>query len=435
MKATRFLAFAMAALMAVTACKKVEPDNTPEPSTPTLMKFSASLYGFATKATDTAFENGDVIGVNVFNPECYLYNAKYTYNNGQLTAEVANEWYDDAELEATITAVYPASVTLEGYAENQSFMVNADQSSMAGYAASDLMLAVTTSKPTADAIKLPFKHALSKIVVTVDNQLGEEIEQVWFTDVLGAVSYKTDNPLETLTAEGETGTIKAYKNGENTWQLIVAPQTASPKLALTTTSGKQYTFELDVENVTFTSGKVSAATVTVSTETIYTAFTPEIEDWVADNDLNFSQKEDEGENDTPVINPDPVDPTPDNPEDPTPDNPNPDTPVTEVRIYLDKSWGWTNLWCWDSNGTQIFENAEWPGTKYQGEEDNYYYWIVPEKYVGQTVSLVAVKVSETDPTKDAEKSPDFTNVTLSKSVYFHLNWTEETGVLLILEDK
>lgn len=294
MKTRNILAIAMVALMSVVACKKVEHDTQkPAPEVPEVLKmnFTASLYEF-TKATDTAFENGDVIGVNVFNPECYLYNAKYTYNNGALTAAVANEWYEDTELEATITAVYPCTETTEGYAEDQSFMVNADQSAKAGYAASDLMLAVTKSKPTADAVKLPFKHALSKIVVTVDNKLGEEISQLWFTDVLGSVTYKTADPFATLAATGSAGTVKAYKSGNNTWQLIVAPQTASPKLALTTASGKQFTFVLS-ENVTFTSGKVSTATVEVSTETIYTSFTPEIEDWVADNELNFSQDEEE----------------------------------------------------------------------------------------------------------------------------------------------
>lgn len=420
MKTKSILAMAMAAVMAVVACKKVEPE-TPAPNEPTPeipaaleMNFTASLYEF-TKATDTSFENGDVIGVNVFNPECYLYNAKYTYNNGALTAAVANEWYEDENLEATITAVYPCSDTMEGYVENQSFMVNADQSAKAGYAASDLMLAVTKSKPTADAVKLPFKHALSKIVVTVDNQLGEDIAQLWFTDVLGSVTYNTADPLATLAATGSKGTVKAYKNANNTWQLIVAPQTASPKLALTTTSGKQFTFVL-TENVTFTSGKMSTATVTVSKESIYTAFTPEIQDWVADNELNFSQEEV------------PAEPTP---EDPTPEQPNPENPSTEVRIYISNAWGWTYLWCWDAAGNQIFEGAAWPGTVYHGEENGYYYWVVPEKYVGTTVSLLAAKKTETE----EEQSKDFTDVVLSEDVYFYLNWTEETGVQLIRENK
>lgn len=416
MKIKSIFTAALAGVFAFAACQE-KPDTPVTPSQKTHeIKLSASLYEF-TKATDTAFENGDVIGVNIFNPECYLYNAHYTYNNGSLTSDVAHEWYEDTEVEAIITAVYPASETLEGFAANQSFMINADQSAKAGYAMSDLMLAVTKSKPTEEAVVLPFKHALSKIVVTVDNQLGEEIAQVWFDGVLGSVSYETANPLETLAATGSAGTVKAYKSGENTWQLIVAPQTASPKLALTTASGKQFTFVLS-EDVTFTSGKVSTAIVTVTTESIYTSFTPEITDWVADNELNFSQEDNEE-----VV-------LPEEPEivDPTPETPD---PADEVRIYISNAWGWTYLWCWDADGTQIFEGAAWPGTTYHGEVDGYYYWVVPEKYIGATVSLLAAKKTDTE----EEKSNDFVDVTLAKSVYFSLSWTQETGVVLILEDK
>mgnify|MGYP003306428155 CR=1 FL=1 len=368
MKTRNILAIAMVALMSVVACKKVEHDTQkPAPEVPEVLKmnFTASLYEF-TKATDTAFENGDVIGVNVFNPECYLYNAKYTYNNGALTAAVANEWYEDTELEATITAVYPCSETTEGYAEDQSFMVNADQSAKAGYAASDLMLAVTKSKPTADAVKLPFKHALSKIVVTVDNKLGEEISQLWFTDVLGSVTYKTADPLATLAATGSAGTVKAYKSGNDTWQLIVAPQTASPKLALTTASGKQFTFVLS-ENVTFTSGKVSTATVEVSTETIYTSFTPEIEDWVADNELNFSQDEEE------VV-------LPEVPE------------YCRLTVRVNKAIDWYDkyIYSWDDLENKL--SGEWPGTKtsWDKEDGDYYvyYYDFPYSLNGTTFNYI-----------------------------------------------
>lgn len=368
MKTRNILAIAMVALMSVVACKKVEHDTQkPAPEVPEVLKmnFTASLYEF-TKATDTAFENGDVIGVNVFNPECYLYNAKYTYNNGALTAAVANEWYEDTELEATITAVYPCSETTEGYAEDQSFMVNADQSAKAGYAASDLMLAVTKSKPTADAVKLPFKHALSKIVVTVDNKLGEEISQLWFTDVLGSVTYKTADPLATLAATGSAGTVKAYKSGDDTWQLIVAPQTASPKLALTTASGKQFTFVLS-ENVTFTSGKVSTATVEVSTETIYTSFTPEIEDWVADNELNFSQDEEE------IV-------LPEVPE------------YCRLTVRVNKAIDWYDkyIYSWDDLENKL--SGEWPGTKtsWDKEDGDYYvyYYDFPYSLNGTTFNYI-----------------------------------------------
>ena len=345
MKIKSLLTIALVSIM-VMACKK---DPAPQPAPEKLpIKLSASLYQF-TKATDTSFEEGDEISVNIFNPECYLYNAHFAYTGGQFTSSIPYEWYEDTEVEATITAMYPASNTMEGFAATQSFMVNADQSTKVGYAASDLLLATAKAYPTAEAVNLPFKHALSKIVVNVDNQLKEEIADVWFTDVLGEVSFSTADHSD-LKSIGSTGTIKSYKNGDNTWQLIVAPQTASPKLAITTVSGKQYTFVLS-EEVTFTSGKVSTATVTVSTESIYTSFTPEISDWVADNDLNFSQNDDEE-----VVLPE-----------------EPEITACKLTVKVNKTIDWFDkyVYAWDASATLT---AAWPGTKAEWDkEDGDYY--------------------------------------------------------------
>ena len=346
MKIKSLISAAFAGLIMAVACEKA-PVEQPTPSEKLTVKLSASLYQF-TKATDTAFEDGDQISVNIFNPELFLENAKFTYNAGQLTSATPYAWYDDTELESTVTAMYPAA---EAYAETQTFMVNADQSTKAGYAASDLLLAQTTAKPTAEAVNLPFKHALSKIVVNVDNQLKEEIANVWFADVLGEVTFSTADHSD-LVATGSEGTIKAYKSADNTWQLIVAPQTASPKLALTTASGKQYTFVLS-EDVTFSAGKVSTATVTVSTETIYTAFTPEISDWVADNELNFSQ------DDTQIELPEVEEPV---------------LTACKLTIKVNKAISWYDkyIYSWDANETQL--SGAWPGVKaeWDKEEGNYY---------------------------------------------------------------
>lgn len=346
MKIKSLISAAFAGLIMAVACEKA-PVEQPTPSEKLTVKLSASLYQF-TKATDTAFEDGDQISVNIFNPELFLENAKFTYNAGQLTSATPYAWYDDTELESTVTAMYPAT---EVFAETQTFMVNADQSTKAGYAASDLLLAQTTAKPTAEAVNLPFKHALSKIVVNVDNQLKEEIANVWFADVLGEVTFSTADHSD-LVATGSEGTIKAYMSADNTWQLIVAPQTASPKLALTTASGKQYTFVLS-EDVTFSAGKVSTATVTVSTETIYTAFTPEISDWVADNELNFSQ------DDTQIELPEVEDAV---------------LTACKLTIKVNKAISWYDkyIYSWDANETQL--SGAWPGvkTEWDKEEGNYY---------------------------------------------------------------
>ena len=347
MKIKTLLSVAAGFFMAV-ACHE-GPVDKPVPAQKHAIKLNASLYQF-TKVTDTSFEEGDQISVNIFNPECYLYNAHFTYTGGQLTSATPYEWYEDTEVEATVTAMYPASETMEGFAATQSFMVNADQSTKAGYASSDLLLATAKTYPSEQAVNLPFKHALSKIVVNVDNQLKESIADVWFTDVLGEVSFSTADHSD-LAATGSAGTVKAYKSGENTWQLIVAPQAASPKLALTTSSGKQYTFVLS-EEVTFASGKVSTATVTVSPESIYTSFTPEISDWVADNDLNFSQDDTEielPEVDEPVLT------------------------ACKLIVKVNKAIDWYDkyVYAWDASSTLT---AAWPGTKaeWDKEEGDYY---------------------------------------------------------------
>ena len=284
MKSIKFFAIVMAAVMSFAACQKNEPTPS-KPDSKLTLKVSASVYNF-TKATDTAFEENDEIGLYMFKgEETYAENHKYTYAAGALTTAEDIAWYEETEVVANITAYYPYSEN----AYNGEFTVNADQSSVELYKASDLLLASAQSAPTKNTVVLPFKHALSKVVVTFDNQLNEEIANVYFTDLLGKVAVNVNDA--TVEATGSTGTIKALKTGENAWQLIVAPQTASPKLAVTTASGKQYTFVLE-EAVTFSAGKVSTATnVVLSTETISTSFTPEIEDWVADNELNFSQND------------------------------------------------------------------------------------------------------------------------------------------------
>lgn len=423
MKIKNLFCVALAGVIALVACKK---DSDVTPSSDRTIKLNASVYGF-TKATDTAFEEGDVMGVNVFKgEESYIHNAKFTNGASGLTSDKVYEWYED-EVEATITAYYPYSAELAEYTGTQTFAVKADQSTVAGYKSSDLLTAVTTSLPTEEAVELPFKHALSKVVINIDNQLDEEIANVWFVNVLGGVTFDPKNPAG-LAASGEEGTIKAYKNGE-AWQMIVAPQeNSTPKLAITTVSEKQYTFTL-TENVSFAAGKVNTATVTLSTESIYTSFTTEISDWVAaDNELNFSQDDEQQE----IPDIDPTEPGDGEGEGNNNNNNNgDDTKPQEVRIYLAKDWGWTYLWCWDENGTQIFEGATWPGTVKQGEENNYFYWVVPEAYVGKTVSLLFVKKTETE----EEKSADYTNVTLSEDCYFHLEWTQETGVQVIPEEK
>ena len=287
--------FAMLAMVAVatTACQN-EPENITPNNGQKEIAVSPSLAGFA-RATDTAFEEGDMIGLHIITETPWLDNALFTYTNGALTSVRPQYWYPE-DVTSTVIGYYPYS-SENTYKESYTFTVNADQSSHAKYTKSDLMVAITTAKPTSEAVELPFKHVLSKVVITVDNQLeGEVIDNVWFSEVYGKATLNLADG--SVVATGEKGTFKTASvtttAGTPAWAVILAPQAeVTPKLVITTKSEKQFTFELQGA-VTFSSGKVSTANITLTDDSIYTDFTPTISDWVADNDLQFGQDPDAG---------------------------------------------------------------------------------------------------------------------------------------------
>ncbi len=297
MKFTKILAVVMAVAALATSCKEPEV-VTPKAKT---ISVAAQMYNF-TRATDTAFEEGDAIGLHILNGSTWLDNAKYTYTGGKLVGAQTNLWYTDEEVEADVLAYYPYNTNASYNAAGYTFTVNADQSTKALYTASDFMLARTSSKPTASTVELPFRHALSKVVVNINNQLGEDIDNVWFSEVYGTT---TINLLDgTSATSGSKGTIKSANvtiDGKQAWTLIVVPQAnVKPKLMVTTASKMQYTFELH-EAVTFSAGKVSTAEVALTKESIATSFTPTISDWEADNELQFNQTESDDNGDEPEL--------------------------------------------------------------------------------------------------------------------------------------
>ncbi len=294
MKATKLLALALCIAAFATSCKQPVDEPTLEGKK---IAVSAQMYNF-TRATDTSFEEGDQIGLHILNGTTWLDNALYTYTAGKLVGEQTNLWYTDEEVVADVVAYYPYNTAGNYNAAGYTFTVNADQSTKEGYTASDLMVAATTSAPTEAAVVLPFRHTLSKVVVKIDNQLGEEIENVWFSGVYGTT---TVNMLDgSAVASGSKGTIKAASvsvDGAEAWALILVPQSdVTPQIMVTTSSDKQYSFGISAP-ATFSAGKVSTAEISLTKESIATDFTPTISDWEADNNLQFNQTE-EGDDNT-----------------------------------------------------------------------------------------------------------------------------------------
>ena len=278
---------ALVALFGITSCGNEEPAVAPTPETGKVISLQAEMHNF-TRATDTAFEEGDKVGLYIFTPELWLNNAEFTYTAEGLVSTVENKWYTDEELTSSLVAYYPYN-SAWNYTSTVSFSVKADQTTHENYTASDLMIATTTAKPTEESVLLPFHHALSKVVVTIENQLEEEITSVSFGNVYTTVSFDPQAPA-TMTATGEKGQIRAALTQEGSWMLILAPQQAAEPTLIVSTATADYTFSLP-EAVDFVGGKVMTADITLEKPIIPEApvasFTTSVSNWENGGSLDF----------------------------------------------------------------------------------------------------------------------------------------------------
>ncbi len=296
MKKFFFSVVALAGLFLTSCGNDPAQEVTPATKEGKEISLQASMADF-TRATDTAFEQGDQIGLFIFNPEAYLSNVAYTFGANGFAAASKQVWYEDETLESQVVAYYPYSATVG------TFTVAAAQTSHAAYTASDLMVASTTATPTENAITLPFKHMLSKVKLTVVNETEDAVASVQFANVAGQVAYEVKNAAETLAATGSM-TIEAGLLEDGTYTLIMAPQTVAPKMVITTESGQQYNFK--VENaVEFKAGTVSTASVKIEKQEEPLPPTPPtpdpieitidwtITDWAEGEELDFVQTDEE----------------------------------------------------------------------------------------------------------------------------------------------
>lgn len=287
MKHISHLFFGFVALCAVLASCNREEDTLQQNK---YISFQASVGKYQVKATDTAFEKGDEVGLVVGEP-LNIYNEKLTWDGSALKPAQPISWGETAKNQKVqFAAYYPYQETPspEDKADLE-FTVRPDQSTHAGYTASDLMVALTEATPAAETVRLSFEHLLSKVVIKIENHLDVGISEVYMGDVYGKIWVDINDSPE---PHGSKGTIKAGKvtvNGEEAWALIVVPAAnLNPTLMITTTDQKQYTYTID-NPIEFRNGRRYGASVVLDEDAIFTDFTSDITDWVDDADLQFGQ--------------------------------------------------------------------------------------------------------------------------------------------------
>ena len=219
-----------------------------------------------TKVMETAFEEGDAIGLTVIRENnVWAQNAHLTYNGSVFAGDL--NWYIATDA-ATFKAYYPYQASVP-----TSFSVALDQTE--GTASSDFIAAVKENVvPTPLAVPMVFDHKFSRIVINLDNQSGGEVLGV---ALAGSIPTATvDENFQVAVATGSTAEILAYKVSDAQYQLIAVPQTVAFTVKVTVGDDVQST---TLVPVTLLSGKQYTVNVLVHDSGIQVIISAEINNW------------------------------------------------------------------------------------------------------------------------------------------------------------
>ena len=261
-----------AGLLALAACNKPAPEPDP------VLSFRISPV--ITKATDTRFESGDAIGVFINREDgAYAANAKLVYDGSVFTGEL--NWYTDQK-PSTVLAYYPYSETA-----TRSFSVQADQS--AGIASSDFISGVNTGvTPTQEAVVIPFRHQLVRLLFNVVNKTEGSLSSVTLSGVRRTALIGEDLSAQADPADAP-GSVKAHPVDDKTYEVIVPPQSAALTVEAVTAAGATLSTTLG-EN-TLESGKKYTLNVIVEPKGLHVVAAGEIADWEDGGEITGGDQE------------------------------------------------------------------------------------------------------------------------------------------------
>ena len=200
-------------------------------------------------------------------------NREVRYDNGWTIQGGQLLWKSN---DATVTyyAYLPYIGTVSD-AANYAFAVQTDQSSDSNVKASDFLCTGTQTATAGTALDINFKHALSKLNVTLKK--GSELKNgVIFTSVrlsncaTATTVNLTAGTAGTATNSGQTITLYAATPNKQ-YECILVPQTfaQSLKVEITDDNGKVYTFTHN-KDLTFASGKQYTLNLTVGRDKVTT---------------------------------------------------------------------------------------------------------------------------------------------------------------------
>lgn len=286
----RYLTLTLLGLLALSAisCQRAKesPDDVLE-AKKFPVEFTASMGAFSTKATDSAFGDGDVIGIFAFDP-IDKYNVRAVVSaGGAVSPQESIRWelVEDVEF----LAYYPYVSNLESL--DYSFSVKTDQTIYENYRSSDISTAQVTAE-YATKVALNFSHRMSRLTV---NAVCEDASDEIVSVTLGRLVVDAVVDLEAASSSAGTKKdfIRAGKavsgNGGTGWVAILVPQTIQLPLEIHTRKGGVITATLDTP-ATFEEGfayMTSLIKVPSADSSREVSFSVTVADWDDDGTLSF----------------------------------------------------------------------------------------------------------------------------------------------------
>ena len=249
----------------------VSCDNiTIEAPQPEEQKIPISISTTLTRATDSAFEAGDKVGIFVVNePNALAVSGNHVDNMGftystKWTPDAPIYWLDQTT-KADFYCYYPYAegVNTAAYA----FATKADQSTLANYKASEFLWGkVEAVTPTEEAVDVTVNHSFSNALVILKPGDGFTEEKLAAAEksvkICGVKPGATiDLATGVATATGNKTNVTPYlENGQ--YRALIVPQTTEEgALIVVTVDGVDYTL---TRSMTFKANKQHKFTVTLN---------------------------------------------------------------------------------------------------------------------------------------------------------------------------
>ena len=284
---------ALFAATALLSCQQLSEQEQPLSSGDEI-RFTSSIGDYAVKATDTAFEQGDVAGLYALEP-INRTGVRLTWDGQAFVPDEKLYWGRKQTEPTTFVAWYPFDVTATAMfnpTEDFPFSVPADQSLPEQYEKADLLGAVTEAKP-GDNVHLGFRHLMSRLVLDITSEI--EISQITLEGLNTTCMVNVlDNNITPVPAN-ESAAFTPLEVGNGRYMAITVPGRTMLRIVILTADKKELAFS-SPDIISFESGRQVSASMTVKADESI-SFTSEIVPWNEGQQIQIGggvEKEPEG---------------------------------------------------------------------------------------------------------------------------------------------